>query len=693
MTLNIKNYVMTLLPRIKKRITLELILIVVAMIVYNYFWDLMAGSKILAFNSPVSATVWDMGAFYGRLWASIHSLTFRNFVFNSFPAPIVLIMSPLSIIHNPFFFVYLQTFWISAAAIPIYFISIKKIRSKFSSLLIAISYLVFFGIAGLNWFDIHYQTLFIPLFLLGVALYYYKYNKLSTLILILAGSTHFLFMIFPVLFYSIEIISTRFFQRTTKRTSSFYVSFLVSLILFFLTYASDFYILGSSGVQDSAHIVTGLGLNGILNSLSNNFLNSKMETFFIFFTPFLMLPLISKRWFIFTLYFLAQVFVFGSSVFLFPSILMLTEQTMLIPFLYLGTIDSMSTIGARNVYLAKPDKNLNDNNQIIYGNQTRIDLRSIRKYSVIIFLLIILMGTIYEPYGPLNEKSGADFNLSAIHNSNMTFYTEYMAMVKLLPTNSPKVLYQNNMPAVLYRDPSALTSLVLGFPNNYSYPVDTSIGPPIWVKNIKYIITDPYSYYFTNTGTGVDSLSMYDTVQHFLNDRNYGVEAEYDGLLLVSYRYSGLPVIYGPLNLDFSPYELYIPSYSSGLNSSYLANGTIYGKDLNQGVTMWYGPYTFLQPGLYNLTLTMKASNISADNSFQVRYSWVNDTSKKVEVLNLLNITGRNFKSANKWVNITLPIRADNFYQEVEFAGRDLHWNGVLQLKEITVRQIAPPSN
>lgn len=109
-----------------KSLFVPLTVIVVALILYNYFWDVIVGAKILAFSSPSSATVWDMGAFYGRIWASVHSQTVNNFLFDVGPSPITLILSPLLYFKNPFFFAYLQTAWISITVVPIYFISSEK---------------------------------------------------------------------------------------------------------------------------------------------------------------------------------------------------------------------------------------------------------------------------------------------------------------------------------------------------------------------------------------------------------------------------------------------------------------------------------------------------------------------------------------------------------------------------------------
>lgn len=674
------NYILSKMKY--KENTAPLVLITLALLLYNYFWDIITGSKIFAFNSATPATVWDMGAFYGRLWSSIHSATIASFLFGAVPAPIVLILSPFSLIKNPFIFVYLQTFWISITAVPIYFISLKELKSRTVSVLLSLSFLLFFGIAGLNWFDIHFQTLFIPLFMGGIALFYYGKYRYSALLMILSGFTHFLFPIFPILFYLIYAFEKKLRKEKLVSFKMLLIPALISLFILIAGTATYYYLVSPSFIISSAH-ASGLSLGSIWGDIANNNLNSKMEMFFLYFIPFLSLPLLSKRWLPSILIYLAELLFFGSFVFHFPLALEITGGTMLIPFLFLGAIDVLKQIGGYSAYSSNNSGSFKTDDKI---GENAIALRKqknlVLKFAITIFILIILMGTIYEPYGPLNEYSSADFNLKSVMEYNETLYDAYMAMVGLLPDNNPAILYQNNMPEVVFRDPSALTAELFGYSNNFTYPLGTSTGGPFWSGNISYIIADPYSPYFNMTGTGNFSLSMYETLQHFLSLNGYGIVGEYDGLMLLERGYRSPPKIYAPENRVFPATSLYA---SDGNGFSVIS-----GNNISHNATLWYGPYTFLQPGTYKITLHVMATDISSSNRFQLRFSFITDEGRGVvDVLSLINVTGADFYSSNQWNDLTFTIESNNFYEFVEFAGQNFNWAGSFSISGISVTQVS----
>ena len=674
---------------------IPLLIILIALILYNYFWDIIAGAKILAFSSSPSATVWDMGAFYGRIWASVHSQTVNNFLFDVVPSPITLILSPLLYFKNPFFFVYLQTAWISLTVLPIYFISTKKLQSKTVSLILSVTFLLFFGIAGLNWFDIHFQTLFLPLFTAGVCLFYYEKYKSSAIFMILAGSVHYLFMIFPILFYLIYFIEKIMETRRIKVIKlSVFISVLVTVVLLIISIYVSHHLLGTTNISSTAH-VHGESIAGILSNLKSRSIDNEFMTFFLYLGPFMMLPLLSKRWIPSIMVFLVLLFFAGESVFYFPYGLNLGEQTMLIPFLYLGTIDVLE-----HLYKTAGDdrkeaghENVPKENVIIKGK----DKNGALKFVMVMFILIVLLGTVYEPYGPLDKYSQADFGLASVLDYNATLYDAFDSMVKLIPENNPYVLYQNNMPEVVFHDPSTLTGFLFGYSNNFTYPLGTSYTKPFWSGNIQYIIADPYSGYFLAGGSGNFSLNMYTTLQHFISQRGYGIEAEYDGLILLKKGFSGNPVIYGPENRMFLAKQLYNATYENrAVSSSYYGNGTIYTDNAISHQTIWYGPYTFLQPGSYNVKLELNVSNTSSNNYFNLRFSYFNTTNDinvtGPIIASLTNITGADIPIANTWTNVTVSVTATNFLESVELAGQNFHWHGNFSIRGITVMQVAPYS-
>ncbi len=643
-------------------------IIIISLILYNYFWDVICADRILSLSAYYGATAFDMGLFFSTLWTILHSFSFYTFLVYMSVKPIVLVMSPLSLINNPFFFVYLQTFWISATVVPLYIIGYKKTGYKSISLILSISYLLFFGIAGQNWFDIHFQTLFVPLFVSGYALSLTGHKRLGFTLIILSGLVHFPYIIFSILFFVFLFIDEAKDKGSFKININVYIALAVSIGLFVMGFLLTLYLIAINGgnLQGGFHILSG----GVVSKIADS-IDLKVYAILLLLFPFLCLPLLSKKWTLFLLVYIVLLFVSGNSIYFFPSFIRLQYLGMIVPFLYIGTFEVLSNIDF--VQLRKTRKN--DKMRKALSPSFKFKF----KIAVIIFILIVLLGTVFEPYGPLNKYSSSDFKMNEVTEYNISLYNHYIEMVDKIPRNDPYVLYQNNMPQILYRDPIVSANYLFGAPQNYTYFIKGK-----WTGNISYIIADPYSDYFTSTGSGNYSSNMYLTLNHFIGTGQYGILAEYDGLMLLKKGYTGKPIIYGPENRIFTVQDLY-----SGPNDRN-DNMSISSNNLMGHQTLWYGPYTFMQPGNYVLKLEVKASNISSTNKFQFRFSYMlNFTNAQLIDVNLISITGHNLTRSNTWENITLNLKATNFYDNVEFAGQNFDWNGIFSVKEITLSQIS----
>jgi uncharacterized membrane protein len=633
----------------------------------------MVGAKIIAFNSPYAASVYDLGDFYNRIWGSWHYLNIHNIIYNITETPIIYLLEPLYFAKNIFLLVYLQTFWISISALPLYFIARKELNSHIAAAFLSISFLIYFGIAGVNWYDVHFESLFMPLFLFGYAFFLFDKRMLSFVFFFLSGSVHFLFMIFPLGFYAITFVNSWSVERKIIRLNKW---MMVATIIFAAFFVISFiYRLNLSGLSETAG-TAHVSSFSFSSTFVNDF-NSKIETFLILFAPFLMIPIFSKKWSLFTLPFLILLFFSGSPIFLYPYMLTLPPQDFIVPFLFLGLIDVISSL---NITSEKKNNTM----KIIRSSSDATKSRF--KIVVSIFIIFIIFAMIYEPYGPMNKYSAVDFQLSKEIDYNITLYNGYNDLVSLLPTDNPLVLYQDNMPGVLVHDPIALTPHLFGYSNNFTYKIGGFYDNPLWTKDIQYILADPYSQYFLYVGSGNYSLSMYQTLFHFISSKDYGIEGEFDGLILLKANYTGNPVVYAPMEESFNTTRLYVTNWTQINN----ATGVIKGSNLTSGYTLWYGPYTFLQPGKYNLRLEVKVSNISASNRFVLRFSYMLPPKLGIPIdVNLINITGNDLTVANQWTNISLNITAPNFLEYVEFAGSVFNWNGTFAIKEIRVNQIS----
>ena len=653
---------------------IPLLIVLIALILYNYFWDWIVGSKIIAFNSPFAASVWDLGAFYNRLWAALHYLNFRNIILNITETPVIYLLAPLYYAKNLFLLVYLQTFWISVSALPLYFIARKELKSQLVSLLISLSFLIYFGIAGINWYDVHFQTLFIPLFFLSYAFFIFEKPKLAFVFFFLSGSVHFLFFIFPLGFY---IITLLYNWRSERRLVRFNKMTFFATIFFFvflsISVAYKLHLSSIMGVVSTAHVGSLSFFSILVQDLDN-----KIETVLILFAPFLMIPIFSKKWILFTLPFLILVFFSGSYIFLYPYMLALPPQDFIVPFLFLGLIDVVSQL---NITTQKRNNSRKIVSPIDEAARSRI------KIIASIFVIFLMFAIVYEPYGPMNRYSVVDFQLSKEMDYNVTMYNGYNDLINLLPTNNPLVLYQNNMPQVLVRDPIALSGYIFGYSNNFTYPIGGIYEKGFWTPNIQYVLADPYDSYFLSGGSGNFSLSMYQTLDHFISERGYGIEGEFNGLILMKANYTGNPIVYAPMVMSFNTSKLDVTDWNYIDN----ATGVIESSNLTHGNELWYGPGTMLQPGKYNLRLEVKVSNISVSNKFVLRFSYYSNIYGATPVdISLINITGNNISAANRWTNISVNITATNFFERVEFAGQQFNWNGTFAIKEIKVSETAP---
>ena len=633
---------------------IPIIIIVFGIALYNYEWDIITSAKIYS----MGASVFDLGVFYQSLWITLHNPALV-FISNLQSTPINFFLAPLALSHNMFFFVHLQTFWISFTAIPLYFIVLKKLKSRFSATLMSLSFLIFFGLTGINWFDIHRQSLFIPLFISGYALLIYDKNKSAIFLIVLSGLVRFPYIIFPLILSFTYLIENIYYKNFNLKDSKvYYYIFFISLIFLGI---SIIHISAPSSIISEAHGSTNY-FNNFKGSLDN-----KIFTMFLFLAPFFMLPVLSKRWLILMVPFFFLSIFSGYPDYAFPNGEFYQYYSAIIPFLYLGFIDVLSNLEFSEKHLIK--------NNIL---KIKKHLSSKSKIVVTTFIIIILLALFYQPYGPFNNDTSANFNLQNTLDYNVSQYNDLNAVVNLIPKNEPYILYQDNMPEVNFRDPQAQLSYVCYFSTNYTYNINNH-----WVTNINYILIDSNSVgQFLSGGA---NNSIYTAFNHFILSGKYGIKVEESGILLLERNYSGSPVIYSPLN--------YTANYH---NINNIANGVLSGdsvqfKNLYNKSAQWNAELSFMQPGNYNISIVMNTTNNNASNYFNIDFNYLYE--KLYETINnspVLNITGKNITRINKTVTLTIPIHVGIFMDSVTMKGLNYNWNGTLNICNIRIAQTSP---
>ena len=187
-------------PKIPSKYSLLLIL---AFVGYSIGWCAIALSKYYALN----ATVFDLGTFVQSNWGILHqTYTVQSFLGLFAFDGISFLLAPISSTGNYPALLVLQTIVISGAIFPLYGLARQHLKSEKVALLVATSYLLYFPLAGANWFDVHSEAFFPLFFLLGVYFYTNDRLKPSLLSFLISGMVRFPFSLFAGIFAVLLLI-------------------------------------------------------------------------------------------------------------------------------------------------------------------------------------------------------------------------------------------------------------------------------------------------------------------------------------------------------------------------------------------------------------------------------------------------------------------------------------------------------
>ncbi|MDG6999513.1 MAG: DUF2079 domain-containing protein, partial [Nitrososphaerota archaeon] len=272
--------------------------IMLALMFFGYviLWSIISLSRYFA----LGAYVYDLGASVESLWLALHpqGTLFGN-VASFFRNGTIYLLSPLVLLPNSEeILLVLQSFFLGLPIFVVYYLARDRLKSKKAALALSVVYFFYFPLAGVNWYDFHFQALFIPFFMF--AYYFYQKNRLSLSLFffLLTSLTRFPYVTLLILFVLIELLALglnrmKFGQLSDidrKKLKVLVVALFVGVVMFLATLATHG---GLSYLFSSSH-VTGSG-----NVLSVYSLHDKLLTFCLILAPVLFLPLLSKRWIIF----------------------------------------------------------------------------------------------------------------------------------------------------------------------------------------------------------------------------------------------------------------------------------------------------------------------------------------------------------------------------------------------------------
>lgn len=398
-----------------------------------------------------------------------------------------------------------QTVWIGLGIFPLYEIGRKYTGDWKVSMIISVSYLLYYPLGGVNWFDFHFMSIFPTAFLFSIM--FHLRGKDGPAILFAAIGIFsdylapfiFVFLAFYFIWVRKEIIG--------KYAAGIFLmsAIVVALVIIFygLSYTVSFTHLAGSSFSSS-----------YVAPISKKFL----------YIIYMLLPL------------------------LFLSVLGIDFLLVGLPFFILVTVNSyqpyVSTMFYQYPALIAPEifiaslvglKRLPVLLRKVKVKEIRISKR-VLTVAVAVLLINIVLFSFETPVG--NEYTGSvDTNLAngIITGSYYSYYTSdhivigpwdsYLrSALNDIPAGS-SVLIQNNMPQE-----------VLGY--NWSLP---DAMPKGFIPD--YIIIDPYSMFYNNYSSypHSDNYTMMNAANYFLESGDYGILFWEDFIVVLSLHYSGAP--------------------------------------------------------------------------------------------------------------------------------------------------------
>jgi uncharacterized membrane protein len=625
---------------------IQFALLLSSIVIYSVIYSILTVLRFLSFNAGVA----DLGLAGDSLY-----YVFRGGLIptSSNPSPILmnkLIYIPISMVYYFFpseeLLLIFQTVWIALAAIPLYLISIKVNRSRNLALAFGLLWLIYYPIAGVNWFDFHFMALFPTFFLSGFYFYLAGRRKLSFTFFILSATTDYL-VVLTVIFFALYLYLKDIRERKNPFRNYFAHSVLIASILIF---AAIYFYFGAGYTSSVAHVTA--------TNISAPTLSTKLYYIFYMMLPLLFLPLLGLDLMFLAIPFLS--FIYFNSYTPYVQTEYYQYPSLIAPILFVAAIKGYSRIKVPGI---------------------RIDYKKVKKALVIVIVLfnvflvsfltpagqLVTGNTINSQYGLLFSGNTGSYNMPSSIEMHQYDYYLRNDIIPLIPHRVP-VLIQNNMPELAQ---NYYNWYMPGYFPNGTVPV--------------YIITDPYSASYATPPfyTVPRGDNNWNLTSRYYSRGQYGIYAEADGITLLKLGYVGNPVIHIPYSQSF------IPSDFTFNPSSYSANGTTYVENVTGGHMGWYGPNTFLNPGRYDITLNLTDSNSVSGDQFQFQVAYPSYFDGPQNVIFIKNITYQDFGSGNtqKVFNFQFDVTGFGYY--VQYRAFYLNWNGSLGLNQISISQLS----
>ena len=537
----------------------DLVIVAFFTVIFSIASSVMSYKKYISFND----SVYDLGVSSDLIKNALTSpiaynklIYFLMFpIYHFFPSQIGLIV--------------FQDSFISAGSIPLYFISRKIIEDRKYSIIISLLWLLYFPLAGVEWFDFHFMALFPTLFLIGFAFLVYGKYKQSLIFMYLAGITDLLAPVILIFLIIVLIIKK-------AKVPKYYLYMIIIPIIFVLVIVI---------VKDPSYIFGFINLHSLYSNpgILYSSLNRKFLYFVLAGIPLGLISFIVPEAMLIIPY-MGLVFAHNYTPYFQPILYQypaLIASGMFIAFIY----------GLKRISSSK-----------IKGQ--------IKHIMPVVIVITIITWLLFTPYGNLltDNNSGIPY-ANNISMGNYDAYSsiaysiedrELSSMINRIPEGS-SVAIQNNMP-----------QLVQSY--NYVLPWNGYNGSP------QYIITDPYSLWFYNVelapGTYTNTLTL---VNEKLSAGNYGILYEESGMILLEKAYTGNPI-------NFIPYKINLHN-NSIINFMPPGNYTVH-SNVNVTLTSSNGIYNSIsENGYAHFSIKKYITDVRVEYDSSSNITFIQETS------------------------------------------------------------------
>jgi uncharacterized membrane protein len=653
--------------------------LVVAVSVYTVVWSYITILRFYALH----ATVYDLGLEMEALWEFIHpqalGFTPATYLLAAVAQPFRFIISPISLPQSYPLLLVVQSVGLGSGALAVYGISRKILNSQAGAFALSLSYLFYFPLGGVNWFDFHAQAFFIPLFLWAFYAYLTSRFRSAFVLFLLAAGTTYSYVVLAVLFSALTILElflrrVLFKEKPNAGQLKFNVILLSASVVFFVYQFWYYtYFIGISFAQNASLVA------GPIPALN------RVEVIVLLLVPMLLLPALAPKWLAMLLPFSYLEFTSAAKSFDFPQIFQIQFTALAIPFVFIGTAFGIRTLQRFRAKTVVTTEEQDVPRHRLY----RLTRRPSRTMTLTTAVLVVTIGfaTVFQPYGAFNPCCGDNFGISTATDVNWTYFSEYSHLVSLIPTSAPFVLFQNSMPSVLPRPLSShQTALVSGLlywanvtpaeaeQNQFALRLEGKLTN----VPLNYVISDPNDVWYTNGG----NVSMYSFFSTMYQSGYYGLVGEASGMTVLARGYVGPLEYYRPFWGTIPSTELYSGATERRATGPFLSRSNLTGQ------TAWYGPYTSLSPGTYRVGFSLMTSSTSPGDSLSL-LALANGAKT---LLANQSLVGGNFTRPDVWTTVDMTVDLPTAYSDVELAGWYAHWEGTISIRSISLTEIAPPS-